>query len=102
MYTLFLIVLYCLLVKGDDDVLFYNFYSCSKLLCELRIGSYAVSYTVQYGSILKIDSTKKFCKKLSGESAKTASWAMNVGNEKGEESLRFPVMKGIYETVRDF
>ncbi len=36
------------------------------------------------GSILKIDSTKKICEKLQGECANTASWATNVGNERGE------------------
>ena len=37
-----------------------------------------------YGSVLKIDSTKKVCKKLQGSAANTASWAINVGNERGE------------------
>ncbi len=37
-----------------------------------------------YGSILKIDSTKKICKKLQGAAANTANWTTNVGNEKGE------------------
>ena len=37
-----------------------------------------------YGSILKIDSTKKIRKKLQGAAANTASWATNVGNERGE------------------
>ena len=36
------------------------------------------------GSILKIDSTKKVCKKLLGVAAKSANWATNVGNERGE------------------
>ncbi len=40
--------------------------------------------TSTYGSILKIDSTKKVCKKLQGSAANTASWATNVGNERGE------------------
>ena len=35
-------------------------------------------------SILKIDSTKKLCKKFQGAVANTASWATNVGNERGE------------------
>ena len=34
-------------------------------------------------SLLKIP-TKKVCKKLQGADADTATWATNVGNEKGE------------------
>ncbi len=49
-----------------------------------RLPSLLAAATSTYGSVLKIDSTKKICKKLSGEAAKTASWATNVGNEKGE------------------
>ena len=37
-----------------------------------------------YGHILKIDSTKKVVKKLQGAAAGTATWVINVGNEKGE------------------
>jgi len=37
-----------------------------------------------YGSILKIDSTKKVCKKLQGAAANSASWCTNVGNKNGE------------------
>ena len=40
--------------------------------------------TSTHGSILKIDSTKKICNKLQGADANTASWATNVGNERGE------------------
>ena len=31
-----------------------------------------------------MDSTKKVCKKLQGTAANTASWATNVGSERGE------------------
>ena len=34
-----------------------------------------------YGSVLKIDSTKKICKKLQESEGGTASWMTNVGNE---------------------
>ena len=37
-----------------------------------------------HGSILKVDSTKKVCKKLQGVDANTANWMTNVGNERGE------------------
>ena len=48
-----------------------------------RLPTLLVEVTV-YRSILKIDSTKKVCKKLQGADADTAAWATNVGNEKGE------------------
>ena len=44
----------------------------------------AVAVTSTYGRILKIDSTKKVCRKLQGKAANTASWATSVGNERGE------------------
>nr|XP_061797805.1 uncharacterized protein LOC133589111 isoform X1 [Nerophis lumbriciformis] len=37
-----------------------------------------------FGSILKMDSTKKMTKKLAGEAAGTAAWVTNVGNELGQ------------------
>ncbi|XP_072768982.1 uncharacterized protein [Nerophis lumbriciformis] len=37
-----------------------------------------------FGSILKMDSTKKMIKKLAGEAAGTATWVTNVGNELGQ------------------
>ena len=40
--------------------------------------------TSTFVGILKIDSTKKVCKKLQGSSAGSASWATNIGNERGE------------------
>ena len=36
------------------------------------------------GKVLKIDSTKKFMRKLQGVEAESANWVTNVGNEKGE------------------
>ena len=42
------------------------------------------SCTAVFGSTLKIDSTKKVCKKLQGTPAGSASWCTNVGNERGE------------------
>ena len=49
-----------------------------------RLPGLLAAATSVYGSILKIDSTKKVCKKLQGAAANTASWATNVGNERGE------------------
>ena len=49
-----------------------------------RLPALLAASTSVYGSILKLDSTKKICKKLQGADANTASWATNVGNERGE------------------
>lgn len=49
-----------------------------------RLPALLAASTSIYGSVLKIDSTKKICKKLQGAAANTASWATNVGNERGE------------------
>ena len=40
--------------------------------------------TSTYGTILKMDSTKKVVKKLAGADAHSAAWATSVGNERGE------------------
>ncbi|RXN26736.1 Carboxyl-terminal PDZ ligand of neuronal nitric oxide synthase [Labeo rohita] len=40
--------------------------------------------TSTYGSILKLDSTKKITKKLAGGIADTATWMTNIGNEFGQ------------------
>ena len=49
-----------------------------------RIKELKAAATSIYGTILKIDSTKKVTKKLQGLAASTASWATNIGNERGE------------------
>ena len=49
-----------------------------------RLPQLLAAATSVHGSILKIDSTKKVCKKLQGAAANTANWATNVGNERGE------------------
>ena len=49
-----------------------------------RLPELLAAATTVYGSILKIDSTKKICKKLQGVVANSASWCTNVGNEHGE------------------
>ena len=49
-----------------------------------RLPQLLAASTSVYGTVLKIDSTKKICKKLQGAAAGTASWATNVGNERGE------------------
>ena len=49
-----------------------------------RLPSLLAEVTSVFGSILKIDSTKKICRKLQGNDANTADWATSVGNERGE------------------
>ncbi|KAK3720982.1 hypothetical protein QZH41_018539, partial [Actinostola sp. cb2023] len=49
-----------------------------------RIDYIKASITSIFGRVLKMDSTKKIVKKLAGSSAGTASWATNVGNERGQ------------------
>ena len=49
-----------------------------------RMDYLKASITSVFGRILKMDSTKKIIRKLAGDSAGTASWATNVGNECGQ------------------
>ena len=52
-----------------------------------RLPQLKAAITSTYGSVIKIDSTKKICRKLAGAAAGTATWQTNVGNEKGEVLL---------------
>ncbi|KAJ8364998.1 hypothetical protein SKAU_G00138290 [Synaphobranchus kaupii] len=49
-----------------------------------RLDEVKARVTSTFGSILKMDSTKKVTKKLAGFAADTAAWATNVGNEFGQ------------------
>ncbi|XP_051800636.1 uncharacterized protein LOC127532672 [Acanthochromis polyacanthus] len=49
-----------------------------------RLEEYKARITSTFGSILKIDSTRKVTKKLAGISSDTAAWVTNVGNEHGQ------------------
>ncbi|KAI7807662.1 hypothetical protein IRJ41_008259 [Triplophysa rosa] len=49
-----------------------------------RLHHIKASITSTYGSILKMDSTKKITKKLSGPAKGTAQWLTSVGNEVGQ------------------
>ena len=49
-----------------------------------RLPQLLATCTEIFGSVLKIDSTKKIVKKLQGVAAGSASWCTNVGNERGE------------------
>ncbi|XP_051789777.1 uncharacterized protein LOC127529631 [Erpetoichthys calabaricus] len=49
-----------------------------------RLDETKARITSIFGSILKMDSTKKVIKKLAGATAGTAAWVTNVGNEHGQ------------------
>ncbi|XP_051778746.1 uncharacterized protein LOC127526673 [Erpetoichthys calabaricus] len=49
-----------------------------------RLDETKARITSIFGSILKMDSTKKVIKKLAGAAAGTAAWVTNVGNEHGQ------------------
>ncbi|KAK7944625.1 hypothetical protein WMY93_000353 [Mugilogobius chulae] len=49
-----------------------------------RLDEVKAKITSVFGSILKMDSTKKVTKKLAGAAAHTAAWCTNVGNEHGQ------------------
>ena len=50
----------------------------------VRMDYIKASITSVFGRMLKMDSAKKVARTLAGESASTASWATNIGNEKGQ------------------
>ncbi|XP_041951282.1 uncharacterized protein LOC121711602 [Alosa sapidissima] len=49
-----------------------------------RLHDVKAKITSIFGSVLKMDSTKKVTKKLAGAAAGTAAWCTNVGNEHGQ------------------
>ncbi|KAK9518579.1 hypothetical protein VZT92_023881 [Zoarces viviparus] len=49
-----------------------------------RLEEMRAKVTSVFGSILKMDSTKKITRKLAGHAAGTAQWVTNVGNEHGQ------------------
>ncbi|XP_075959015.1 uncharacterized protein LOC142962422 [Anarhichas minor] len=51
--------------------------------CKKKVGGWS-QITSTFGSILKMDSTKKVTKKLAGTASDTAAWVTNVGNEHGQ------------------
>ncbi|XP_067117109.1 uncharacterized protein [Osmerus mordax] len=76
-----------------------------------RLDEVKARVTSVFGSILKMDSTKKVTKKLAGNAANTAAWVTNVGNEHGQvlvsvltsvESvdLLLPMAAGLQERYR--
>ncbi|XP_029980231.1 uncharacterized protein LOC115412079 [Sphaeramia orbicularis] len=76
-----------------------------------NVEDYRTQIMSTFGKVLKYDSTKKICKKLSGDGKGTAEWCTNVGNEMGqvltsvitcEESLDklLPMARGLTERYR--
>ena len=49
-----------------------------------RLGELRAKITSTFGTILKLDSTKRVTKKLAGTAAGTAAYVTNVGNEHGQ------------------
>ncbi|XP_062393947.1 uncharacterized protein LOC134082321 [Sardina pilchardus] len=49
-----------------------------------NIEDYRTQIMSTFGKVLKYDSTKKICKKLSGDGKGTAEWCTNVANERGQ------------------
>nr|XP_055054292.1 uncharacterized protein LOC129439592 [Misgurnus anguillicaudatus]XP_055054305.1 uncharacterized protein LOC129439599 [Misgurnus anguillicaudatus]XP_055054316.1 uncharacterized protein LOC129439606 [Misgurnus anguillicaudatus] len=49
-----------------------------------NIEDYRTQIMSTFGKVLKYDSTKKICKKLSGHGKGTAEWCTNVANEEGQ------------------
>ncbi|KAL2083534.1 hypothetical protein ACEWY4_021307 [Coilia grayii] len=49
-----------------------------------NIEDYRTQIISIFGKVLKYDSTKKICKKVSGEGKGTAEWCTNVANEQGQ------------------
>ncbi|XP_019626538.1 PREDICTED: uncharacterized protein LOC109471641 [Branchiostoma belcheri] len=76
-----------------------------------RLGEVKASVTSIFGTVIKMDSTKKVTKKLAGAAAGTAAWVTNVGNEHGQilmsvltaaegQGLK-PMGKGLVRRYRD-
>ena len=49
-----------------------------------RVDDVEAKLTSTFGTVLKLDSTKKITRKLAGRAAGTAQWATDVGNEFGQ------------------
>ena len=76
-----------------------------------RLEELEAHITSVYGTVLKIDSTKKITKKLAEEAKGTAAWATNIGNERGEVLMSVltaaegdglkPLAQGLVKRYRD-
>ncbi|XP_059209499.1 uncharacterized protein LOC131988409 [Centropristis striata] len=55
-----------------------------------RLHEVKAKITSIFGSVLKMDSTKKVTKKLAGAATGTAAWCTNVGNEYGQVLVSVP------------
>uniref|UniRef100_UPI00358E8398 uncharacterized protein n=1 Tax=Myxine glutinosa TaxID=7769 RepID=UPI00358E8398 len=66
-----------------------------------RLPEMKASITSTFGAVLKIDATKKVCKKLQGETGNSASWCMNIGNENGEILLSIITTSEACPTLKD-
>ncbi len=76
-----------------------------------RLDEIKASITLQFGRVLKMDSTKKVARKFAGHSAGTASWVTNAGNEHGQVIMTVltasegfglaPMVAGIIKRYKD-
>ncbi|KAM9341424.1 uncharacterized protein ABDE67_015347 [Symphorus nematophorus] len=76
-----------------------------------RLDETKARVTSIFGTILKMDSTKKMTKKLAGGAAGTAAWVTNVGNEYGQVLMSIlmdsegdgllPMVAGLMRRYRD-
>ncbi|KAM9341602.1 uncharacterized protein ABDE67_015265 [Symphorus nematophorus] len=76
-----------------------------------RLDETKARVTSIFGTILKMDSTKKMTKKLAGGAAGTAAWVTNVGNEYGQVLMSvltdsegdglLPMVAGLVRRYRD-
>ncbi|KAK3787959.1 hypothetical protein RRG08_008976 [Elysia crispata] len=66
-------------VPSASWLLFVYVADCSTRLAELK-----ANITSTFGTVLKMDSTKRVVRKLSGSAGGTAAWATNVDNEHGQ------------------
>ncbi|XP_043963367.1 uncharacterized protein LOC122825850 [Gambusia affinis] len=67
-----------------------------------RLPEVRAKITSVFGSVLKMDSTKKVTKKLAGAAANTAGWCTNVGNEHVAEGHGlWPTAAGLVRRYRE-
>ena len=52
--------------------------------CYTRLAELKANITSTFSTVLKMDSTKRVVRKLSGSAKGTAAWSTNVGNEHGQ------------------
>ncbi|KAK3787958.1 hypothetical protein RRG08_008975 [Elysia crispata] len=80
-------------VPSASWLLFVYVADCSTRLAELK-----ANITSTFGTVLKMDSTKRVVRKLSGSAGGTAAWATNVDNEHGQQAVKDEV--SVFDSTR--